>query len=338
MSRKHSSVAPDIESDPFGERSSKLMCRTSQLLGGRFHFESDNRALLRLADAAYSGVPAHRLASRLPEFRVRLMLAPASRRRMRPPSIAMLQAPGFLGAATEASTFAMLSVKQRSALICMAPKMLGFPYHARYELLEFAVFTLASRAQRLVPLHAACVGIDGKGILLMGETGSGKTTISLQCLLSGFDFLAEDSVFVAPRSLRATGIANFLHVRSDSLKWVGKSQRELIRRSPVIRRRSGVKKFEVNLRRKQFRLAAAPLKIVAVAFLTAKGARAGSLLAPMTRADCLQRMNALQSYGAGLPQWQPFSDSLRKITAVEVRRGDHPFRTVEALRSLIDES
>jgi hypothetical protein len=338
MSTKHRGTAPDIESDPFGERSTRLICRSSQLLGGRFRFESDNRALLRLADEAYSGLPAHRFASHIPEFSVRLMLAPPSRSRSRPPSITMLHAAGFLGATTASSTFALLSVERRSALVCLAPEMLSFPYHARYELLEFAVFTLASRAQRLVPLHAACVGMNGKGILLMGETGSGKTTVAMKCLLKGFEFLAEDSVFVEPGSLRATGVANFLHVRSDSLKWVNKSQQQLIRRSPVIRRRSGVRKFEVNLRRKQFRLASAPLKIVAVAFLTAKAAGVKSLLRPVTRANCLRRMKALQGYGASLPQWQEFSDSLRGITAIELHRGDHPDETVEALRSLLDET
>ena len=32
------------------------------------------------------------------------------------------------------------------------------PYYARYELIELAFVTLATRGQALVPLHAACVG------------------------------------------------------------------------------------------------------------------------------------------------------------------------------------
>ncbi len=103
-----------------------------------------------------------------------------------------------------------------------------FPYHIRYELIEFAVFTLAARVQRLVSLHAACVGTGGKGVLLMGPSGAGKSTVALQCLLNGFDFLSEDSVFVAPRSMKATGIANFLHTRADSLRWLGRSARSCL--------------------------------------------------------------------------------------------------------------
>jgi len=102
--------------------------------------------------------------------------------------------------------------------------MRRFPYHTRYELIEFAVFTLAARVQSLVSLHAACVGHGGRGVLLLGPSGSGKSTVALQCLLQGLDFVAEDSVFVETGSMLTTGIANFMHVRSDSLRWVERAR------------------------------------------------------------------------------------------------------------------
>ena len=80
----------------------------------------------------------------------------------------MLHGAGFLGSATDASTIAVLFPAERTALVFVSREMLRFPYHIRYELIEFAVFTLASRAQRLVPLHAACVGLDGRGDLAHG--------------------------------------------------------------------------------------------------------------------------------------------------------------------------
>jgi hypothetical protein len=347
MTRKNRPAIIDLESDPFGESSSIVAHKTMQLMGGRFRFESTNRRLMRLVDHAYRGLPGHRFSSNPPSFRVRLMLTPAptrssrhksaARRRPEPLPISMLHGPGVLGAATESSSFVVLSPKHRTALLSISPAMLAFPYHTRYELLEFAVFTLASRAQRLVPLHAACVGINGRGILLMGLSGSGKTTIALHCLLSGFDFLSEDSVFVSPATMRATGTANFIHVRANSLRWLERSRESiLIQKSPVIQRRSGVTKFEVDLRRKQFRLAPEPLKIEAVAFLTAHSAR-HALLKSMTGSEMLGKLTALQGYGARLPQWQTFIGKLRNVKALEVRRGKHPMETVHALRSLLIE-
>jgi hypothetical protein len=250
----------------------------------------------------------------------------------------MLSGAGFLGAATESSTFVLLSPSLRTGLICVNRQALAFRYHARYELLEFAVFTLASRAQQLVPLHAACVGINGKGVLLIGETGAGKTTAALHCLLNGFDFLAEDSVFVEPETLRATAVANFLHVRSDSLRWLNDAQRKMIRESPVIRRRSGIAKYEVDLRRKEFRLAPAPLKIVAIAYLTSESTGKRALLRPVPHAKAVRRLARLQGYGAHLPQWRKFCANLRKADMVEVHRGKHPSETAEALRTLLGEA
>lgn len=346
MSTKKPRQIHNIESDPFGEKTTLAIHRRLNLLGGRFDFESNSRELLQLVDAAYAGLPKHQFLPRPPCFRIRLRLTPkrvvpASRRHphgpFQPPAISMIQGGGILGSCTDSSTFAVLSPEKREALVSVSRSMLRFPYHVRYELIEFAVFTLASRAQRLVPLHAACVGLNGRGILLMGPTGAGKTTVALHCLLNGFEFLSEDSVFVAPRSMKATGIANFIHVRAESLRWLKDSPESLlIRGSPIIRRRSGVKKFEMDLRDKPVHLAQKPLKIVGVAFLTSQVACAGPILRPLAQATARARLAEMQGYGASLPSWRAFKKQVSQLTLFEARRGQHPHETVQALRSFLD--
>jgi energy-coupling factor transporter ATP-binding protein EcfA2 len=213
--------------------------------------------------------------------------------------------------------------------------MLNFPYHARYELIEFAVFTLAARVQGLVSLHGACVGEHGRGVLLMGPSGAGKSTVTLQCLLSGLDFMSEDAVFVTPDTLLATGVANFLHVRSDSLRWLARNQAARIRMSPVIQRRSGVRKFEVDLRRGDYHLAPAALEIGAVVFLSARSAPGSPLLRPLSKQQLLERLAAEQAYAANQPQWAGFKRNVSRLDAFELRRGSHPQEAVEALRGII---
>ncbi len=135
------------------------------------------------------------------------------------------------------------------ALICVSNAMLRHRYHARYELVELVFLTLAARAQSLVPLHAACVGANGKGVLLMGGSGTGKSTLSLHALAGGMQLLSEDSAFVALESLRATGVPNYLHVAPQALRFLkSKSLRRAIERSPLIERRSGARKLEFDLR------------------------------------------------------------------------------------------
>jgi hypothetical protein len=332
------------ESDPFGESSRNSARKTYDLLGARFQFESKSERLLHLVDHAYAGLPRHRFSSHKPQFKVELIATPGPQaqphkvaRMPQPPPFYMLHGAGFLGGATPASTFVVLSPQERSALVSVSPEMLRFPYNTRYELIEFAVFTLASRAQNMVSLHAACVGLNGRGILLMGSSGSGKSTVALHCLLNGFDFLSEDSVFVEPRTMLATATSNFLHVRADSLLWLGRSRfSTMIRKSPVIRRRSGVEKYEVDLRQKDFRLAASPLKIIAVAFLSSASAGAGTILNPLPDRELRSKLGDLQAYGASLPQWRMFSERLSRLGAFEIRRGNHPLQTVDALRSLLE--
>jgi hypothetical protein len=214
--------------------------------------------------------------------------------------------------------------------------MLRFPYHTRYDLIEFAVFTLAARVQGLVALHGACVGHAGRGVLLLGASGAGKSTVTLQCLIEGLGILSEDSVFVTPDTLLATGVGNFLHIRADSLDWITQGRAvEKIRRSPVIRRRTGVQKYEIDLRRDGYPLTERPLKIGAIVFLSARPTAGRSLLKRLLPAEALPMLVREQAYAANQPPWTLFTRSVKRVPFFELRRGQHPCESVAALRELM---
>jgi hypothetical protein len=275
------------------------------------------------------------------DLRIVLQLVPAPRASARssPPPLTMMSGASLLAGAPESSTFVALSPETGSALVVVPEPMLRFPYHTRYELIEFAAYTLAARTQGLASLHAACVGEGGRGVLLMGASGSGKSTLALHCLLRGLDFLSEDAVFVQPSTMLATGAANFLHVRSDSLVGLGRAPAaSLIRRSPVIRRRSGVRKHELDLRRGGFNLARAPLELAAIVFLSARSSRGRPLLTPLGRADLLERLESAQAYAAGQPEWPAFTRGAAALDAFELRRGRDPDESVDALEHLLRQS
>jgi len=326
--------------DPFGEHVPCAFNRTVDVLGGRFEFQGNSLALLPLVDAAYAGLPPQRLAPDAPPFQIRLQLTGGDGfgERADPPEAQMHGGAGFLGAMMDADNFSIVFPEQRRGLVAISPALLSrFPYHARYELMEFAVFTLASRAQQLVPLHAGCVAIGGAGALLVGESGAGKSTLALQCMLQGCDFVTEDAAFVDPASLRVLGVANFLHLREDSLPWIGDAAMTTrVQQSPVIRRRSGVEKFELDLRQAGGVLASAPLALGSVVFIS-KEAPAESQQA-LTRLDPAQvaaRLAASQPYAAQLSSWGPFAKHLAHLEAFELRRGLDPHAAAGALRESI---
>lgn len=324
--------------DPFAERRRPALRRRLRLLGGDFQFETDSPELLRIIEQAYAGLPPQSFRSRAPRLRVRLVLTPAASRgaRAEPAFVRPLAAPGLLCGALDGSGLAAIAPAARSALITVSRSMLRFPYHLRYELLEFAVYMLAARVQQLVPLHAACVGRDGKGVLLLGPSGAGKSTLALQCLLEGFQFLAEDSVLVQPAGLRAAGIANFIHVRRDTLRFVAdaRTAREL-GKARLIRRRSGVRKLEIDLREGRFRLAREPLPIAAILFVSAEPAAAGVALRLLSRRAAAARLLAEQPYAAAQPGWGAFCRAIARLPAFELRRSGHPRAGVAALETVL---
>lgn len=326
----------DIAADPFRERPDRLLRIHRQLLGGVFEFTTESPELMRLVRWAYDDLPAHRLSASPARMTVRLVLGGRLEpRRRQPGPFAMLSAPGLLCGISDPSTAAVMSAEQHAALIVVARELLRFPYNVRYELIELAVFTLAARVQGLMPLHAACVGRGRRALLLLGGSGAGKSSAVLHCALRGFDLVSEDSLFVTPHSLLATGVANFLHLRRDSLRFLSAADASIIGRSPMIQRRSGVRKLEIDLRQRRFRLAPRPLEIGALVALTGGRTRRAPRLVPMEPDEALGRLRASQPYAAAQPGWHIFAERMRAVPAFELRRGPHPAESAAALEQLL---
>jgi len=327
--------------DPFGERSPGEWCRQVKVLGGDFEFRTDSPELLELVDAAYRGLPTHHMPGGLTDFRIELRLTdgPSFAGLEMPPEAHMRGGAGFLGVFMDAANVALTFPEARRGLVVISRELLRFPYHARYELIEFVVFTLASRSQGLVPLHAGCVGSQGKGALLVGESGVGKSTLALHCMLQGLDFLTEDAAFVAPQELAATGVANFLHLRLDALSFLDNPDaldlQSRVRRSPVIRRRSGVEKYEIDLRQDWVSLALTPLTLTHIVFVGKEPAGDGKLLVPLPAQESLTRLARSQPYALHQPSWPHFAERMPDLHGYQLRRGPHPGDAAAALGKLL---
>jgi hypothetical protein len=329
----------DPDADPFGERQRPTVCVRQPILGGRFRFESDSVELLELAEAAYGGLPTHQFSAVSPEFRIEMRVLPraADGGRGIPPPVRAQAGAGVLCGMMDESNYVVLMPAQHRALVVVSEDMLAHPYHVRYELIEFAVFLLAARGLNLVPLHGACIGQDGNGALLLGASGAGKSTLALHGLLDGMEFLAEDAVFVQPDSMLATGVANYIHAKEDALRFLDdEAVRGWISASPVIRRRSGVAKFEANLREGQGRPAPRPLRLVTAIFVSSETAADPSrLIRRVHWEQVASRLAANQPYASGQSGWDRFVHRLTGLGVYELRRGKHPRDAVAAVRNLL---
>jgi hypothetical protein len=310
------------------------------LMGGRFRFRSDSPRLLDVVAAAYRDLPPHRFHDDTAGFDIDLRLRPPRDIRSgEPPPVRILIRNDLVGGRTDGGNRVVVAPLTRRARVIASADMLEQPYHLRYELIEFAVFVLAARVQGLAPLHAACVSRDGHGILLLGESGAGKSTLVLHALRQGFDLVSEDAVFVRPSDMRATGVANFVHVRADAvdglddpamLRWIADA--------PVIRRRSGVEKHEADLRGAPcgIRPAAHPVTVVAVAMLSASPSPHGGVaIASATHAEVLACLHAGQPHARTQPGWDGFLRQLAYVPAYHLGRGRKPGDAVALLERLL---
>ncbi len=185
--------------DPFGEHRPAVAEARLRLLGATFRFIADDHELLQLVTRTYGDLPQHRLTPAPAAISLRLLRTADDRsaRWKTPPRPRTVTGGGLFCSTVDAANFAVLSPASRTGMVALSPRLLQFPYHARYELLEFAVYTLASRVLKLVALHAACVSLHRRGLLLMGDSGAGKTTLAIQCLQQGLDFCERGQYFRA---------------------------------------------------------------------------------------------------------------------------------------------
>ncbi len=315
------------------------MCRRFKILGGDFAVEAADAALMQLVADAFGGLPEHRFDGARQQFSVRLVRSMTGTkwgRDERPPTPSLSSGAGLLCATLDAGNFAVIDTAMSRALISISSSMLKFRHVARHELVELTFLTLAARAQRLVPLHAACIGDNGAGILLMGPGGAGKSTIALQAVANGLQFLSEDASFVSPESLLITGASSFLHVQIDALEFLEPGAlHQQIEASPLVQRRNGTRKLEVDVRRTKAKIAPSPLKLTSTVILSARPAGSQPKLRRLEKDRFVELLRREQPYARSREAWTVFESCIAALPSYELRRTSHPKDAIELLCGLL---
>jgi hypothetical protein len=87
----------------------------------------------------------------------------------------------------------------------------------------------------LVRWHGAAVRHAGRDVLVVGESGAGKSTTTLCLLMHGAGFIADDKVFLqcATGGVRARGAERYVHCTEETLALLGGGRLENL---PLVRR------------------------------------------------------------------------------------------------------
>ncbi|OGM29492.1 hypothetical protein A2630_00670 [Candidatus Woesebacteria bacterium RIFCSPHIGHO2_01_FULL_44_10] len=106
--------------------------------------------------------------------------------------------------------------------------------------LPYLFYNLAERARQekfeLLTAHAAAVSKDGRGILILGDKGSGKTSIMLAlCLTQGYEMVGNDSVILGTqRELSVMAGSRQINVRLPVAKKLSLPLNEELRKEDQI--------------------------------------------------------------------------------------------------------
>lgn len=100
-----------------------------------------------------------------------------------------------LVAVADANNYCVANLSQNRTRMVISSAAMRYPLYLRQFFLECAAGGhIATRY--VTPVHAGCVALDGRGVLLCGDSGAGKTTLSYACARAGWDYVADDATFL----------------------------------------------------------------------------------------------------------------------------------------------
>lgn len=81
----------------------------------------------------------------------------------------------------------------------LTPAVAADESYVRYHFVENCIYILLESLY-LTTAHAACVALNGKGVLLAGHSGAGKSTLSYHCARRGWTYVCDDAARIIRKS------------------------------------------------------------------------------------------------------------------------------------------
>jgi uncharacterized protein (DUF736 family) len=122
-----------------------------------------------------------------------------------------MMAPLMIGAA-DADNYSIVDLERGHTYITVTRATLA---HQRYLRDVFLVAATGCHiaTRHATPIHAGCVGLNEHGVLLCGDSGAGKSSLSYACARAGFTYVADDASFILNQCKNRVAIGNHHSVR-----------------------------------------------------------------------------------------------------------------------------
>jgi hypothetical protein len=164
--------------------------------------------------------------------------------------------------------------------------------YVRYHFLDPAVYLMAEAA-RFCPVHASCIALNGRAVLLCGESGAGKTSLAYACAKRGWTFLSGDATYI----VRDTSEA-IVAGRPHSIRFRAEARRLFPELGVYLPERRPNGKLDLELDTKELGLDTAfRSKACAVVFLNRKSDERPATIASFPRANGFMQLSQAICYG-----------------------------------------
>lgn len=148
---------------------------------------SNSREVLAAAEESW-GVYAARFDK--PPLRVHVMVSDGSGGQ--PPAPVLRGQRHLLLWVSDQENFAVIDRRQRFGYACVKRATVADRVFFRWHFQDALIYMLLE-LNYVTSVHAACVAWEGAGVMLYGESGTGKSTLAYACARRGWTYVSDDS-------------------------------------------------------------------------------------------------------------------------------------------------
>jgi hypothetical protein len=119
----------------------------------------------------------------------------------------------------DADNHCTVDLERAEAKIVLSRAALRHSSYAQYFFLGVPACSIATRYA--TPVHAACVALNGHGVLLCGDSGAGKSTLAYACARSGWTYVTDDGAYILDGGVdrQVTGNCHQVRFRPSAAKF-----------------------------------------------------------------------------------------------------------------------
>lgn len=184
------------------------LCATYYFLG--FPIQIFTNSPLVLAAAEESWGMFHNTRSSRP-LKIRIGVLPGDNDQL--PPLPVVRGQGHLiSQIADAQNFMTLDTREGFAFGWLTEAAIRNRPYLRYHFLEGTAWILLE-CLYLTSVHGACVELEGRGVLLCGDSGAGKSSLAYACAKNGWKFLSDDSSCLIRKQSNRTITGNSRQMR-----------------------------------------------------------------------------------------------------------------------------